>query len=174
MKDKTLNLLIIIISVAIPLVVLILFYVSPPDIKLNFNIHLLPPFHAALNFTTAVLLIAGYIFIRQKKIEYHRYSMMGAFMLSAIFLISYVTYHMFTEPTRFGGEGIIRSIYYFLLLSHILLAVAIVPMVLITLSRAWQEKYALHKRIAKYTLPIWLYVAVTGVLVYIMISPYYV
>jgi putative membrane protein len=174
MKDKNLTLPITIVSIAVPLVVLVLFYLKPPEVAVGFDFHILPAFHAALNFSTAVLLVLGYYFIRKQNRKAHQYAMMTAFGLSSIFLISYVIYHTFTEPTRFGGEGIIKSVYYFILISHILLAAIVLPMILFSISHGLQAKYDRHKRIAKFTFPIWLYVAVTGVLVYLLISPYYV
>jgi putative membrane protein len=96
-----------------------------------------------------------------------------AIVLSVLFLLSYVTFHAATEPTKFGGEGFIKSLYFFLLISHILLAIAIVPLVLISYVRALSEKFDQHRKIAKITLPIWLYVTSTGVIVYLMIAPYY-
>jgi len=173
MSYKSYTLPITIVSIAIPVVVLVLFYLKPPSLHLGFNLRILPAFHASLNFTTALALITGYYFIRKRKILAHKLCMLTAFSLSVIFLLSYVFYHTMTEPTRFGGEGLIKGIYYFTLLTHIILAVVIVPMVLITISRGLQSRFDAHKKISRWTLPIWLYVAITGVLVYLMISPYY-
>ena len=106
-------------------------------------------------------------------IKYHRISMMSAFVLGSLFLVSYVIYHSMADSTTFGGEGWIRPVYYFLLLSHILLAIVVVPFVLFAFYFALTDKIEKHKKIVKYTFPIWLYVSVTGVLVYLMISPYY-
>ncbi len=174
MKDKNLTLPITIVSIAIPLVVVVLFYLKPPEVALGFDLHILPTFHASLNFSTALLLMLGYYFIRKNNKKAHQYSMMTAFGLSSIFLISYVIYHTFTEPTRFGGEGFIKLVYYIVLISHILLAAIVLPMILFSISHGLQAKYDKHKRIAKFTFPIWLYVAISGVLVYLLISPYYV
>lgn len=174
MSSKNLTLPITIVSIAVPLVVLVLFYLKPPEVEVGFDLHILPPFHAALNFTTALMLLMGFYFIKNNQRKAHQYAMITAFALSSIFLVSYVVYHTFTEPTRFGGEGLIKGIYYFILISHILLAVVILPMILFTLSHGLQAKYDKHRKIAKFTLPIWIYVAITGVLVYLLISPYYV
>jgi putative membrane protein len=163
--------LIIAASILIPVVVAILFFA--PKIDLGINIGFLPKFNAIINGSTSVLLILGFIAIRNKNIKLHRRLMTSAILLSIIFLLSYVTYHAASESTKFGGEGAIKSIYYFILLSHILLAIAIVPLVLITFVRALSEKFDKHRRIARYTLPLWLYVTITGVIVYLMISPYY-
>jgi len=173
MNSKSYSLPIGIVSVAIPLVVIILFYLKPPQVDLGFDVRILPPFHAAINFTTAVMLLIGYFFIRSGNRAGHKVSMLTAFTLSAIFLVSYVVYHTMTEPTRFGGEGFMKYLYFFILVTHILLAVAIVPMVLLSVSRGLQKRFDQHKRIGRWTLPVWLYVAVTGVIVYLMIAPYY-
>lgn len=174
MNHKSYNIPIGIISVVIPIVVLVLFYLKPPDLKPGFDLRILPALHAALNFTTFITLLAGYYFIRTSNRKAHQYSMTTALGLSIIFLLSYVTYHSLTEPTRFGGEGVLKGIYYFLLVSHIVLATIIVPLVLFTFARGLQAKFVLHKKIARWTLPIWLYVSFTGVMVYLLISPYYV
>jgi putative membrane protein len=120
------------------------------------------------------MLLTGYVFIRRGQRKVHQYAMMTAFVLSSVFLISYVTYHTFTEPTRFGGEGILKGIYYFILITHIILATAVLPMVLFSLTYGLQSRFDKHRRVAKWTFPIWLYVAISGVLVYLLISPYYV
>jgi putative membrane protein len=187
LKDKNLNVPIAIISILIPLVVAILFVLPKPDISVGFNVRILPFFHAVLNSATAILLVASLLFIKRNQIKAHQWTNLAAVGLSAIFLISYVTYHFLTESTKYGDTdhdgvvsaaetaalGSIRYIYYFILLTHILLAIVIVPLVLFTLLRAYQQDYAKHRRIAKITWPIWFYVAVTGVIVYIMIAPYY-
>jgi len=128
-----------------------------------------------LNSVSAILLIAGYFFIRQKNIQAHRASMISAFVTSTLFLTSYLIYHFSKElgPTRFQGEGIIRPIYYFILITHTILAVAIVPMVFVTFSRALKKRFDKHRKIARWTLPIWLYVSVTGVIVYLMLYQLY-
>ncbi len=171
MSQRAVNWLIAIISVAVPVLVTILFYT--PAIHLNFDISFFPKFHAVLNSCVAILLIAGFSFIRKRKVKPHRACMMSAFSLSALFLISYVIYHSASEETTFGGEGIIRYVYYFILVTHIILAAIIMPFILITMSRALTFKFDKHRRIARITFPLWLYVAVTGVIVYFMIAPYY-
>lgn len=186
-RNKSLNLPIAIVSVAIPVLVAILFYLPRPHIEAGFNVYILPLFHAGLNSATAVLLLASLYFIRRGQIKAHKVTNLIAVALSAIFLLSYVTYHFFTESTKYGDSdhnGVVDAaekalvsgssyFYYFILLSHILLAVIIVPLVLFTLLRGFQSDFVRHKKIARITWPIWLYVAVTGVIVYIMISPYY-
>ncbi len=134
-----------------------------------FSLSDLPIVDAALNATSAILLTLGYFFIRRKNIAAHRACMVSAFATSTLFLICYLTYHYFHGVTRFEGRGAVRGFYFVLLGSHTLLAVLIVPLVLTTLYRAWRERFDLHKRIARRTLPLWLYVSVTGVVVYWML-----
>ncbi len=133
----------------------------------------LPLFNALCNGTTALVLVLAFLAILRKNIPLHRRLMTSALVLSVLFLLSYVTYHATTEHTTFPRESGLWTVYQFILWSHILLSVIIVPMVLITYSRALSERFDRHRRIARITLPIWLYVAVTGVVVYILISPYY-
>ncbi|MBK9732246.1 MAG: DUF420 domain-containing protein [Chitinophagaceae bacterium] len=173
MKDRSINWAIGIVSVMVPTLVLLLFYIKPPDLKMGFDLRILPALNASLNFCTAVLLLTGYYFIRNKKIRSHRLCMITAFCFSALFLVFYVIYHALTEPTSYGGQGMIRNIYFFILISHIVLAAAILPLILITLTRGLQERFDRHRKIARWTFPLWLYVAVTGVVVYLMLSPYY-
>jgi uncharacterized membrane protein YozB (DUF420 family) len=135
----------------------------------------LPALNAILNSVSAFLLIAGFLFIRRKNIKAHRACMISAFVTSTLFLISYLTYHFSKElgPTKFQGVGVIRPIYYLILGTHTILAIAIVPMVFVTLSRALKGNYAGHRKIARWTFPIWLYVSVTGVIVYLMLYQLY-
>lgn len=167
---KNYSKLITVVSVLIPVVVAILFTVRLPNVApLNF----LPPIYAGINALTALILVIAYVAIRQKNIKLHEKLMKIAIALSLVFLVMYVAYHMTADPTPFGGEGIVRQVYYFILISHILLSVGIIPMVLITYVRAISKRFADHKKISVITFPIWLYIAVTGVVVYLMISPYY-
>jgi putative membrane protein len=133
----------------------------------------LPPIYAAINGITAIILMIAYWAIKQKNISLHEQLMKTSIGLSLIFLVMYVAYHMTSDPTPYGGEGIIRYVYYFILISHIFLSIGIIPMVLITYVRAISNLFFEHKKIARYTFPIWMYIAVTGVIVYLMISPYY-
>ncbi len=133
------------------------------------NLSDLPALNASLNGVATVFLVAGYVLIRRRRIVAHRASMMAAVAASALFLISYVIYHANAGSRPFTGTGPIRAIYFFILLTHIVLAAAIVPMVLITLSRALRERFDRHAAIARWTLPIWLYVSVTGVVIYLML-----
>lgn len=129
----------------------------------------LPALNATLNATSAVLLISGYLFIRRGHVRRHRACMIAACVVSALFLVSYVIYHANVGSKPFPGQGPIRAVYFVILLTHIVLAAAVVPLVLITLARGLRARFDRHVAIARWTLPIWLYVSVTGVLVYLML-----
>jgi putative membrane protein len=161
--------LIIAVSIIIPIVVASLFRVKVPGYDFSF----LPPIYASFNGLTAVFLIIAVVAIKNGKRQIHEMLMKLCIGLSASFLIMYVLYHMTTESTPYGGEGILRYIYFIILISHILLSIIIIPMVLFTFVRALYGNFERHRALAKYTFPVWLYVAVTGVVVYLMISPYY-
>jgi len=165
------NKLIIAVSVLIPVVVAVLFTVKIPNVE---PLSFLPPIYASINAFTALILIVALIAIKNKKIKLHSKLMQTAIALSLVFLLMYVAYHMTSESTVFGGEGWIRYFYLFILISHILLSITVIPFVLVSYVRAITNDFEKHKKIAKITFPIWLYVAVTGVIVYLMISPYYV
>lgn len=169
-KEKKVNRGIMIISIIIPLVVAILFGVRLPDVE---PLSFLPPIYASINGLTALLLIAAVWAIKNGKRQLHQNLMTSCIALSLVFLVMYVAYHMTSDSTSFGGEGFIRYVYYFILISHILLSIAIIPLVLHTYARAYLKNFEKHKKLARITFPIWLYVAVTGVVVYLMISPYY-
>jgi putative membrane protein len=168
-KEKQYKRIIIILSVAIPLAVAVLFKVRINGVDLGF----LPSIYATINGATAILLIAALSAIKLGKISLHRNLMTTCLVLSAMFLVMYVLYHMTSDSTPFGGEGSIRYVYYFILITHIVLSVAVVPLVLFTYLRALLGQYEKHRKLARITFPVWLYVAVTGVIVYFMISPYY-
>lgn len=172
-SDTKYFILIAVLSVAIPLVVTFLLFVPQTGKLGDVDVTFLPKLHALLNSLTALALVLGFNFIRKGNIRLHRFAMVTAIVLSAFFLISYVTYHYQAPPTRFGGEGAIRGIYYFILLTHIVLAAVIVPLVLLSVYFAISNQIPRHRRLARWTFPIWLYVAITGVVVYFMISPYY-
>lgn len=138
-----------------------------------FDIHILPAFHAIVNTLTAIMLLVALNFIRQKKIKQHQQAIYVAMGLSALFLVSYVVYHLFTEPTRYGGEGALKIIYLILLASHIILAALILPFIFFTFIRAYTGQIEKHRRMAKWVFPLWLYVAVTGPICYLMLMPYY-
>lgn len=163
------NRLIVILSVAIPLVVAALFGIKV-DIELPV---FLPPIYAGTNAITSVILIIAFWAIRMKNIELHKRLMVTAIVLSVVFLVMYVLYHMTSDSTPYGGKGFIKYLYYFILISHILLSVVVIPFVLITFVRAITNDIERHKKIARITLPLWLYVTISGVMVYFMILPYY-
>jgi len=166
---------IVVLSIAIPLVVAILFGVNLRELGFDVKpLTFLPPIYATLNGFTALLLLTAFWAIKNKKIVLHENLMTTAIGCSVAFLVMYVAYHMTSDSTKFGGDGVIKYIYYFILITHILLSIVIIPFVLITYVRAITNDFEKHKKIAKITFPLWLYVAVTGVLVYIMVSPYYV
>ena len=170
LDDKKYNKLIVALSIIIPVAVAILFGVRIPNVE---PLSFLPPIYATINGVTALVLILAVIQIKKGNRTNHEKLMKFAIMLSVAFLVMYVAYHMTSDSTTFGGEGIIKYIYYFILITHILLSIIIIPFVLITYVRAITNNIEKHKKIAKITFPMWLYVAVTGVIVYIMISPYY-
>lgn len=173
--DKKYNTLIVFVSVLIPIVVAILFRVKLKDFGFDVKpLSFLPPIYATINGITAVVLVSAVLAIKKGNKELHQRLMTVAIALSLAFLVMYVAYHMTSDSTKFGGEGFIRLVYFVLLISHILLSIAVIPLVLITYVRALAAKFDQHKKIAKITFPIWLYVAITGVIVYIMIAPYYV
>jgi putative membrane protein len=161
--------IILTLSIIIPLAVAALFKIRIPGYDFSF----LPPIYAAINGITAVLLVVAVIAIKNKNRYIHELLMKISIGLSTIFLVLYVVYHMFSDSTSFGGEGAIRVFYYIILISHIVLSVVVIPFVLFTFSRALSGNFERHKALAKFTFPLWLYVAVTGVIVYLMISPYY-
>ena len=167
--------LIISLSIIVPIVVALLMLF--PDVfhieSESIDFSSLPFFHAILNGSTAVLLFTGFILIKNKKTNLHKISMFSAFVLSSVFLLSYVTSKLTNAPVPFGGEGLIRYIYFFILISHIILSVLVLPLALFSIYRGMTGEIEKHKSIVKYTFPVWMYVAITGVLVYILMSPYY-
>lgn len=168
--EQKYNKWIIILSIIIPLAVAALFTVKLKVEPLTF----LPPIYATINGITAFVLLVAVWAIKNKKRQLHENLMKFAISLSVIFLVMYIAYHMTSDSAKFGGEGAIRSIYFFILITHIALSIVVIPFVLITYVRAITNNIQRHKKIARITFPLWLYVAVTGVIVYLMISPYYV
>ncbi|NOT73849.1 MAG: DUF420 domain-containing protein [Cyclobacteriaceae bacterium] len=162
--------LIIALSIIIPVAVAVLFRIPPLP---GYDFTFLPPIYATLNGLTAVLLMVSFWAIKNGKRELHELLNKTCIGLSSAFLVMYILYHLTSEPTPYGGDGVIRGIYFFILISHIALSVVVIPFVLFTFSRALSGNFERHRRLAKFTFPIWLYVAVTGVIVYLMISPYY-
>jgi putative membrane protein len=187
MKEKNFTLPIITISIAIPMAVAFLILGLHTKVNLGFKTSSLPLFHAILNSTTAILLLASLYFIKNRRVRAHRNANLTAVVLSAIFLISYVIYHSTNPSVKYGDlnhdgilsadeklqAGNLRFLYYFILTSHIILSGIIIPFVLFTLQRAFQGRFEKHKKLARITWPLWFYVAVSGVIVYVMISPYY-
>ncbi|WP_242922310.1 DUF420 domain-containing protein [Pontibacter liquoris] len=171
-RDRRFLTLIAVLSVVVPVLVALLFFM-PKAGGAKMDVSFLPPFYASINFLTAIALVVGYVNIKKGNIKVHRASMLTAFSLSAIFLVAYVVYHYFGERTEYGGEGALKYAYYFILLTHIVLAIVIVPLVLLSVYFGITGQLSRHRRISRWTFPIWLYVAVTGVLVYLLISPYY-
>lgn len=186
-NEKTWMKVIVGLSIVIPVAVAVLLFMPYRLGPRADWVYLLPHLHGVLNSLTTVFLLVGVYFIKQKNINGHRLMMTSCFVLGCVFLISYVTYHSLAEHTVFGdlnndgvlndeeklSHGASRWIYYALLISHIVLAAVVVPFVLFAFYFAWSNQFNKHKRIVKYTLPIWLYVSITGVLVYWMIKPYY-
>jgi putative membrane protein len=172
--DKKYNKWIIALSIIIPLAVAALFRINLRDFGFDVEpLTFLPPIYASINGLTAVILLIAFWAIKNKKIVLHESLMQTAIGCSVVFLVMYIAYHMTSDSTKFGGEGVIKYVYYFILISHILLSIVIIPFVLITYVRAITNDFERHKKIARFTFPMWLYVAVTGVIVYLMISPYY-
>jgi putative membrane protein len=164
---------IIAISVIIPLAVAVLIFM-PTKLELGSDlVYFLPHLNAVINTAATIALIAAIVFIKNKKIAYHGASMTIAFVLGAIFLVSYVVYHAAAESTTFGGEGIVRPIYYSLLITHIILAAVALFPILFAYYYGLTDQREKHRKVVKFAYPIWLYVTVTGVIVYLMISPYY-
>ncbi len=187
------DILIWVVSVLVPIVVALLLFMKWDYDQLVFDMRIpnsdpiilldnlpiakpltfLPPIYATINGLTAILLVLAVYYIKNGKRKIHESLIKVCIALSLSFLVMYIAYHLTTDPTSFGGTGLISYLYFFILITHILLSIVVIPLVLISYSRAIKSKFILHKKIAKITFPIWLYVATTGVVVYIMISPYY-
>lgn len=187
-SEKTWLRIIALVSLVIIGIIAFLIFAGEPDKEVNSAIYFFPKFNAFLNGSVAIFLISGFIAVRKKNITVHQSFMVAAFCFSIIFLISYLYYHGSAPETKFGDldhDGVVTAIeknarpswhflaYYVVLLTHIVLAAVVVPLCLITLIRIWRGEVKKHKKIARYTFPIWLYVSITGVVVYLMLSPYY-
>jgi len=170
-EEKKYNKWIVVLSIVIPLAVAALFGVRIPNVE---PLSFLPPIYATVNGVTALVLLTALWAIKNKKVQLHERLMKTAILFSVAFLLMYIAYHMTSDSTTFGGEGAIKYIYYFILITHIVLSVIVIPFVLITYVRGITKNFERHKKIARITFPIWLYVAITGVVVYLMISPYYI
>lgn len=174
-QEKKYKKIITALSIIIPIAVAALFGVNLR--KLGFDVEpltFLPPIYASINGLTAVLLILAVIAIKKGNRKLHEQLNTTAIACSLMFLLMYIAYHMTSDSTSFGGEGVVKYVYYFILITHIVLSVIVIPFVLLTYMKAKLTNFVEHRKIAKKTFPIWLYVAVTGVIVYVMISPYYV
>ncbi len=143
------------------------------DVSVDFDIHIFAKINAVINTAVSLLLIAGLVSVKNRKYLLHKRLMGSAIILSTLFLVSYICHHLLSGDTPYGGEGFIRYIYFFILITHIILAAIILPFILFTSYRALVAEWPAHRKLAKLTWPVWFYVSVTGVLVYIMISPYY-
>lgn len=161
------------LSIAIPLVIAIL--MTPdllPKIELGFDPFILSGLNAAINSIVSVLLILGFVFIKQRKIKQHRAMMLSAYILSSVFLVSYILYHLSVGHVPYCEAGLVpATVYYVILITHIVLSATIVPLSTFSIYRALSERYDKHRKIAKITFPLWLYVSVTGVLVYFFVAP---
>lgn len=173
MKERNYTPIVAILTVVIVALVAILFFLPAYEGEVGFDVKLLPLLNAIFNSFTFLALLVALFAIMKKNIRMHRSFILMAFVTTALFLVSYVTYHYLTESTSYGGEGILRGIYFFILITHIVLAVVVVPLALLSLARGLSNQVDKHRRIARWTMPIWLYVSLTGVIVYLMISPYY-
>lgn len=173
MKERNYTPLVLILTVVIVALVAVLFFLPAYDGEIGFDVTILPMLNAIFNSFTFLALIVALIAIKKKNIKMHRTFVGVAFASTTLFLISYVSYHYLTESTSYGGEGILRPIYFFILITHILLAIVVVPLALFSAVRGLTNKIEKHRKIARWTMPIWLYVSLTGVIVYLMISPYY-
>ena len=174
LSDKAFFRIALILSIVVFILVIVLNkrILNPPS-EFPLFIYKLPLLHAIINGTCAVILVFSLKAIKSKKNKLHKRLNLTAFALSALFLISYVTYHFFVPETNYGGDGILRTVYYIILTSHIVLAALVLPLILISFWYGLKNNVAKHKKIVRFSYPIWLYVAVTGVLVYLLISPYY-
>ena len=172
-SNRNRTLLIWVMTLAINGLVVLAFYMPQPEFLQGKDFSVLPAVNAVLNSLTFLFLLFSLIAIKQKKIQLHRNLVFAAFSSTALFLLTYLLYHFSTPSTPYGGEGIMKGIYLFILLTHILLAAAIVPLALFTISRGLNMDVKRHRKIARWTMPLWLYVSLTGVIVYLMISPYY-
>lgn len=168
--EKRLNVIAYIVTVAVLFLVSLMRQVK---INLGIDFSFLPPLHASLNALTAVILLFAYYFIRNKQVDKHRKAIYAAMVCSGLFLLSYVLYHFTTPETRYGGEGVIRYVYFFFLITHIVLAGVTLPFILLTFNRAYTDQFDRHRQMARWVFPLWLYVALTGPICYLMLKPYY-
>jgi len=173
MKERNYTPLISILTIVLVGLIAVLFFLPAYEGEIHFDVTILPLLNAIFNCFTFIALCIALTAIMKKNVRMHRAFIGAAFVSTTLFLVSYVAYHYLTESTKYGGEGILRSIYFFILITHILLAIVVVPLALISVVRGLQMNVEKHRKIARWTMPIWLYVSLTGVIVYLMISPYY-
>lgn len=171
-NDKLANILIWTVS-AVVFAVVVLLHELKFDVDLGFDVHLFAQLNAFINGVVAFLLILGLYLIKVKKYLLHKKVMNLAILLSLLFLLSYIAHHILADSTSYGGQGLAKTVYYFILITHILLAGLSLPFILFSAYRASISEFSAHKRLTKYVYPVWLYVAITGVVVFLMISPYY-
>lgn len=172
-NDRLANVLIIVFSIVVFVAVVFLSRIKV-DLDLSFDVHVFAKVNAIINSVVSFLLLVGLLAVKRSRYALHKKVMMTAMVLSFLFLVSYICHHLLSDSTSFGGEGAIKIVYYIILISHILLAAIILPFILFTSYRALVAEWPAHKKMARITWPIWFYVSVTGVIVYLMISPYYV
>ncbi|MEN9949338.1 MAG: hypothetical protein RLY85_90 [Bacteroidota bacterium] len=172
-NDKRANILIILFSIIVFVAVVFLSRIKL-ELDLPFDVHIFARLNAAINSTVAFLLLVGLLAVKRGRYALHKKVMMTAMLLSLLFLVSYICHHLLSDSTSFGGSGTIKYLYYFILITHILLAAIILPFILYTSYRALVAEWPQHRKLARITWPIWFYVSVTGVIVYWMISPFYV
>jgi putative membrane protein len=172
-NDKRANILIILFSIIVFVAVVFLSRIKL-ELDLPFDVHIFARLNAAINSTVAFLLLVGLLAVKRGRYALHKKVMMTAMLLSLLFLVSYICHHLLSDSTSFGGSGTIKYLYYFILITHILLAAIILPFILYTSYRAFVAEWPQHRKLARITWPIWFYVSVTGVIVYWMISPFYV
>ncbi len=174
-SDTIQKIVFVVVAILVPLLVAGLLFMPKETLSDEGSwVYSLPFFNAIINSFTALLLIAGFIFVKSGKVTLHKASMAGAFVLGIVFLVFYIIYHSSVASTPFGGEGWVKFVYFFFLISHILLSMGVVPLVLSSIFFAVFGRLDSHRRVAKYTFPVWLYVSVSGVIVYLMISQYYI
>lgn len=171
-NDKTAKLLIFTVSFVVFAAIAFLSKFKL-QVNLGFDVHVFALINAIINTTVSIVLVAAFLAIKNKNYIAHRNLMYTAIALSSLFLVSYIAHHLLAGDTKFGGEGTIRYVYFFILITHIFLAAIILPFILFTAYRALTGDYNKHKKLARYTFPLWLYVSITGVLVYLLIAPYY-
>jgi putative membrane protein len=171
-NDKRAWIFILTVSVVVFLAVIILGNVQVP-VNDAFDVHIFAKFNAVVNSMVSVLLILAMVAIKKRNYRLHRNLMLFAMVLSILFLLSYICHHLFSPETKYGGIGMIRYVYFFILITHITLATIILPFILFTAYRGLISEWPAHRKLARYTWPVWLYVSITGVIVYLLISPYY-